>query len=68
MGNLRRLIQYQDSRKGRTENRPSTTEGWNVASTNLAPDPVPGEGNAVADVFVASRFDWLVGVGFEIIP
>ena len=60
IGNLRRLIQHQDSRKGRTENCPPTAEGWNVVYTSLAPDLVAGDGNAVVDVFVASRFDWLV--------
>ena len=42
------------------ENCPPTAEGWNVIYTSLAPDLVAGDGNAVVDVFVASRFDWLV--------
>ena len=54
------MIQHQDSRKGRMENCPPTAEGWNVIYTSLAPDLVASDGNAVVDVFVASRFDWLV--------
>ena len=36
--------------------------GKYVVYSSLASDLVPGDGNGFQDIFVASRFDWLVKV------